>query len=167
MNTAVYRPLQITDYRTYLFASLFIVGNIILPQLAHLVPNGGFIFLPIYFFTLIAAYRYGIVAGLLTAVLSPLANHWLFAMPPAEVLPVILTKSVLLAVAASFAAKYFKQVSLLALLLVVLAYQIVGTAVEWAILKDFSVAISDFRIGLPGMLLQVFGGYVFLKALAK
>lgn len=167
MNTAVYRPLQITDYRTYLFASLFIVGNIILPQLAHLVPNGGFIFLPIYFFTLIAAYRYGIVAGLLTAVLSPLANHWLFAMPPAEVLPVILTKSVLLAVAASFAAKYFKQVSILALLSVVLAYQIVGTAVEWAILKDFSVAISDFRIGLPGMLLQVFGGYVFLKALAK
>lgn len=167
MNTAVYRPLQITDYRTYLFASLFIVGDIILPQLAHLVPNGGFIFLPIYFFTLIAAYRYGIVAGLLTAVLSPLANHWLFAMPPAEVLPVILTKSVLLAVAASFAAKYFKQVSLLALLLVVLAYQIVGTAVEWAIVKDFSVAISDFRIGLPGMLLQVFGGYVFLKALTK
>ena len=167
MNTAVYRPLQITDYRTYLFASLFIVGNIILPQLAHLVPNGGFIFLPIYFFTLIAAYRYGIVAGLLTAVLSPLANHWLFAMPPAEVLPVILTKSVLLAVAASFAAKYFKQVSILALLSVVLAYQIVGTAVEWAIVKDFSVAISDFRIGLPGMLLQVFGGYVFLKALAK
>ena len=167
MNTAVYRPLQITDYRTYLFASLFIVGNIILPQLAHLVPNGGFIFLPIYFFTLIAAYRYGIVAGLLTAVLSPLANHWLFAMPPAEVLPVILTKSVLLAVAASFAAKYFKQVSILALLSVVLAYQIVGTAVEWAIVKDFSVAISDFRIGLPGMLLQVFGGYVFLKALTK
>ena len=24
-------------------------------------------------------------------------------------------------------------------------------------------AVEDFRIGIPGMLLQVFGGYLFLK----
>jgi hypothetical protein len=37
------------EVRTYLFASLFIVGNIVLPQLCHLMPQGGLIWLPILF----------------------------------------------------------------------------------------------------------------------
>lgn len=168
MNTAIkLHSLRITDYRAYLFATVFAAGNILLPQLAHFIPQGGLILLPIYFFTLIAAYKFGIVAGLLTAVLSPLANNALFGMPPVEMLPIILTKSVLLAVAAAWTARYFKNVSLFSLLLVVLSYQVLGTLLEWAMLKDFYVAIQDFRIGLPGMMLQVVGGYLLLKALAK
>ncbi len=168
MNATVkLHSLHYADYRTYLFSALFVAGNILLPQLAHFAPQGGLVFLPIYFFTLIAAYKYGLMAGLLTAVLSPLANHFLFGMPPAAMLPVILTKSVLLAVVAALAAKYFKKVSIFALLLVVLAYQLAGTIIEWAMLKDYWIAIQDFRIGLPGMLLQVVGGYLVLKALAK
>ncbi len=168
MNTTIkLHSLSYTNYRMYFFATLFVAGNILLPQLAHMVPQGGLMLLPIYFFTLIAAYKYGIFAGLLTAILSPLANYALFGMPVLAMLPIILTKSVLLAIAASFAAKYFKQLSILALVLVVLAYQLVGTMIEWAMVKDFWVAVSDFRLGLPGMLLQIFGGYLVLKALAK
>ena len=55
------------EMRTYMFALLFIVGNIALPQLCHLFPQGGLILLPIYFFTLIAAYKFGFRVGLLTA----------------------------------------------------------------------------------------------------
>ncbi|MDO9153660.1 MAG: ECF transporter S component, partial [Paludibacter sp.] len=69
------------DYRTaktYMFATAFIAGNLLLPQLTHLVPNGGPMLLPIYFFTLIAAYKYGVHVGLLTAVLSPVINSLLF-----------------------------------------------------------------------------------------
>ena len=62
------------EMRTYMFALLFIAGNIVLPQLCHLFPQGGLILLPIYFFTLIAAYKFGFRVGLLTAVLSPLVN---------------------------------------------------------------------------------------------
>ena len=168
MNTTVkLHSLNYADYRTYLFAIIFAAGNILLPQLVHFAPQGGLVLLPIYFFTLIAAYKYGLMAGLLTAILSPLANNMLFGMPPVAMLPIILTKSVLLAVAAALAARYFKKVSVLALVLVVLAYQLVGTMVEWAMVKDFWVAMQDFRIGLPGMLLQVAGGYLVLKALAK
>jgi hypothetical protein len=29
--------------------------------------------------------------------------------------------------------------------------------------QDFYVAIQDFRLGLPGMALQVIGGYLILK----
>lgn len=159
--------LPYTNVKTYLFALLFIAGNLALPQLCHLTPYGGPTLLPIYFFTLIAGYKYGFRVGLLTAILSPLMNHLLFAMPALAVLPAILVKSTLLAGAAAWAARYSKQISLLSMLLVVLAYQVVGTAFEWMWVGNFYAAVQDFRIGIPGMLIQWFGGYAVLKAIAK
>lgn len=61
--------LNFRQAKTYWFTLLFVAGNLILPQLCHLIPQGGLILLPIYFFTLIAAYKFGIRVGLLTAVL--------------------------------------------------------------------------------------------------
>lgn len=87
---------------------LFVAGNILLPQLCHLVPLGGPTLLPIYFFTLIAAYKFGLRVGLLTAILSPVINHLLFGMPAAAVLPAILIKSGLLALATAAVARYAK-----------------------------------------------------------
>lgn len=81
--------LTYKEIKTYLFALLFVVGNIALPQMCHLIPGGGLTWLPIYFFTLIAAYKYGLRVGLLTAILSPLINSALFGMPPVALLPVI------------------------------------------------------------------------------
>ena len=159
--------LPFGNVRTYLFALLFIVGNIALPQLCHLVPTGGPTLLPIYFFTLIAAYKYGFQVGLLTAILSPVINHLLFAMPAVTVLPAILIKSGLLAGAAALAARHVKSVSLLALLGVVLSYQVIGTAFEWALCGDYFLSVQDFRMGIPGMLIQWFGGYALLKVIAK
>ncbi len=168
MSTTVkLHSLNLSNTKTYLFATIFIVGNLLLPQLAHLVPQGGLIFLPIYFFTLIAAYKYGIHVGLLTAILSPLANHLLFGMPPAAVLPAIMIKSVILAIAAAMAAKYFGKVSFIGILLAILAYQLIGTGIEWAMTQNFVIAVQDFRLGVPGMLVQLFGGYLLLKAIAK
>jgi len=166
-TTAKLYSLSLNNTKTYLFATVFIVGNLLLPQLAHLVPQGGFIFLPIYFFTLIAAYKYGIHVGLLTAILSPLANSLIFGMPPVAVLPAIMIKSAILAVTAAIAAKHFGKVSLLGILLAILAYQIIGTGIEWAMTQNFMVAVQDFRLGVPGMLIQLIGGYLVLKALAK
>lgn len=159
--------LSFGNVKTYLFAFLFVAGNIALPQLCHLVPMGGQTLLPIYFFTLIAAYKFGFRVGLLTALLSPVLNHLLFGMPAAAVLPAILIKSGLLAGAAALAARYAKNVSLIALLGVVLAYQIIGVAFEWALYGNFFLAVQDFRMGIPGMLIQWFGGYALLKAVSK
>ena len=159
--------LNYSNVKTYLFALLFVAGNIALPQLCHLVPFGGPTLLPLYFFTLIASYKYGFRVGLLTAILSPVINHLLFAMPAAAVLPAILIKSTLLAGTAAIAARTVKSVSLLAVLEVVLSYQIIGTAFEWILVGDFYVAAQDFRMGIPGMLIQWFGGYALLKAIAK
>lgn len=155
--------LEYNNAKTYLAALLFALGNLAMPQLFHLIPQGGMIWLPIYFFTLVGAYKYGWRVGILTAVLSPLANSVLFGMPAIAVLPAILLKSTLLAVAAGYAASHFKKASVGLLFAVVLSYQIVGTLGEWAMTGDFWLAVQDFRIGIPGMLLQIFGGWLFIN----
>ncbi len=165
--TAQLYSLNYTQVKTYLFAGLFVAGNIALPQLCHLVPYGGPALLPIYFFTLIAAYKYGFRVGLLTALLSPVINHLLFGMPVAAMLPVLLVKSSLLAGAAAFVAHRTGRITLLALLAAILIYQVAGTAFEWAYTGSFYTAAQDFRIGLPGMLIQLFGGYALLKAISR
>lgn len=57
--TTKFYSLDYTDVRTYLVSLLFVLGNMALPQLCHLIPQGGMMWLPIYFFTLIAAYKFG------------------------------------------------------------------------------------------------------------
>lgn len=155
--------LEYNYVKTYWVAALFVAGNILLPQLCHLVPQGGMRWLPIYFFTLIGAYKYGWRVGLLTALASPLVNSALFGMPAIAGLPAILLKSVLLGLAAGFSASHYKRASMLLLAGVVLTYQVVGTLGEWALKGDFFLAVQDFRIGLPGMLVQIAGGWLFIN----
>lgn len=157
---------QWSDLRTYFFVWLFATGNLILPQLCHLIPSGGQMLLPIYFFTLIASYKFGLRVGLATAILSPLLNSLLFGMPPLAILPVILIKSVLLAIIAAYVAFTCERLSFFHLIFVVLSYQIYGSLIEWMITKSFNAAAADFTIGIPGMLIQIFGGWYLLKRLA-
>ena len=96
--------LEYSEAKTYLATALFLAGNIVLPQLFHTIRLGGPTWLPIYFFTLVGAYKYGWRAGLLTALASPVANALLFGMPAAAALPAIVLKSVLLAGAAGSSA---------------------------------------------------------------
>ena len=165
-NVKLY-SLGLTQTRTYLLALVFVVGNVVLPQLCHLIPQGGLILLPIYFFTLVGAYKYGLRLGLLTAMFSPVVNHLLFGMPAAGVLPILLIKSSLLAVAAAVVASRSGKVTIPLLLLVVLSYQFVGGLVEWAVTGSLAAALQDFRLGLPGLAVQVLGGYVVLRWLMK
>jgi hypothetical protein len=159
--------LSVKELRTWIFATIFIIGNLLLPQLCHFVPSGGLMLLPIYFFTLIAAYKFGLKVGLLTAVLSPLVNNLLFGMPVVAMLTIILTKSVLLAIIASVVARRSKSVSVLLLALVVLSYQVLGGIVEGLMAQNLMAGIQDFRIGFPGLMVQVLGGWMVLKALAN
>ena len=159
--------LNFTQAKTYVVAALFILGNIALPQLCHLVPQGGMILLPIYFFTLIGAYKYGWKVGLMTAVLSPIINHLLFGMPAAAVLAPILVKSTILALTAGYVAQNFQKTTISLLAMVVLAYQVAGGLFEWAWTGSLAAALQDFRLGLAGMALQIFGGYAFIKYLIR
>ena len=147
METSSYAAvsqLGCRESKTYMVAALFVIGNIVLPQLCHLIPQGGLIWLPIYFFTLVAAYKYGPVAGLLTAVVSPLVNSAFFGMPAAASLPIILIKSVVLALA-------------------VVAYQAIGFVAEWGMTGSLVDAFQDIRLGWPGLLVQAVGGFALMR----
>lgn len=154
--------MSYSQAKTYFVAAMFIIGNIALPQICHLMPQGGMRWLPIYFFTLIGAYKYGWRVGLLTAILSPIINHLLFGMPSAAVLAPILIKSTILAIAAGYTASKTQRLSIMLMLAVIAIYQSVGFLFEWAI-ADINAATQDIRLGLPGMALQVVGGYLFIK----
>ncbi len=160
--TTTLHTLSLRHTRALLITTAFVVGGLMLPQLCHLLPQGGLILLPIYFFTLIAAYKYGYQVGLTTAIATPIANTLLFGMPLPAVLPFILIKSALLALCAAYIAQRFKRVSLLLLFGVVFAYQLLGSLIESILIGSFANGFQDFRIGLPGLLLHIFCGYFLL-----
>lgn len=169
METTISQIQQLSyrEGKTYALAAAFVAGNILLPQLCHMLPQGGLVWLPIYFFTLIAAYRYGITAGLLTAVASPLVNNMMFGMPPAPMLPIILIKSGLLALAAAAVASHCKKVSIVAVAAAIVIYQAIGTMAEWGMTGSMAAALQDLRLGWPGLLVQLFGGFALLKLMAR
>jgi hypothetical protein len=155
------------EAKTYLAALLFVVGNVVLPQLFHQFRMGGPTWLPIYFFTLIGAFKYGKNVGVLTALLSPIINSMLFGMPNTAMLPIILIKSTLLALAASYAANKFKKINLLILAGVILFYQTIGALAEWALTQNLQIALQNIYIAIPGMLLQLLGGYIFIQYIIR
>lgn len=166
-STYKLQPLLFDNLATYIVSSLFVVGNIVLPALFHLIPGGGPVWLPIYFFTLIGAYLFGWRVGILTSILSPIVNSLLFGMPVFSFLPVIIFKSILLAIFASFAAKKVQKVSVLTLAVIVVAYQFVGAIGEWLYLGNPVTAFEHLHIALPGMLLQIVAGWFVIKSILK
>ena len=48
-----------------------------------------------------------------------------------------------------------------------LFYQLFGSLGEWAWTGSAKAALQDIRIGLPGMLAQVFAGYAVLRYLLR
>ncbi|MGI6233370.1 MAG: ECF transporter S component [Prevotella sp.] len=155
--------LSLAQWQSWSLAALFTLGNILLPQLCHLLPQGGLIFLPIYFFTLVGAYKYGWKVGLLIAVASPLINHLLFGMPPANALTVLLAKSTVLAIVASVVATKWQKATLPLLLLVVVGYQLIGGAIEALITGSATAPLQDWQLGWPGLLLQVVAGWWVIR----
>jgi uncharacterized membrane protein len=157
--------ISLKKVQLYIFVLLFSAGNLIFPYICHTIPDGGKILLPLFFFTLISAYKFGFKAGLLTALISPLLNNLLFGNPPSAMLFDIISKSVFLAVIASYVSTKTKKISLVLLAAVVLSYQIAGGLSQWIISGSFQHSYSSFIMGIPGMILQVLLGFAILTAL--
>jgi hypothetical protein len=172
MNTLVAAPslsipaLRWRQQALYLWSAAFVAGNLALPQLSHLATNGGRVLLPIYLFTLLGAACFGWRVGVVTALASPLLNHLLFAMPAAAALPPILAKSLLIAVLAPVLLRRIKILPL-ALVALVLGYQVLGGLFEWAWTQNADKALQDLTLGWPGMLLQVLVGWAVLALVAN
>ena len=161
-NVRLY-ALNYYEAKTYLWAAVFVACNLVLPQLFHLIPQGGVIFSPLSLVILAGAYKFGWKTGLLAALASPLVNHAITGMPAWEVMPVMTLKLTVLALVAGFAAQRFKTVSLPLLIGVVLVSLAIGCLGEFILTGGIAATIADFTIGWPGLLLQVFGAWLILK----
>ncbi|MGA2083107.1 MAG: ECF transporter S component [Holophaga sp.] len=159
------QPLGLADARLYLATAAMVLGNLALPWAVHRIPGAGPMLMPILFFTLVAGWRFGAQAGVLTGVFSPLTNHFLTGMPPTPALTGLIVQSALLAVLAAGMGSRSGKATLARLAVVVLLNQaLVGAAV--LVQAGAGTALAGFRLHVPGMLLQVLGGWAALRLLA-
>ena len=157
--------LNYNEVKTYMWAAIFVACNLVLPQVFHLIPQGGIIFAPLSLVILAGAYKFGWRVGLMAALASPLLNHLLTGMPAWNVLPVMAFKLAVLALIAGFTAQHFRKVTLPLLIGVVLITELAGGLGELALTGGTKATIQDFIIGWPGLLLQVIGAYLVCKYL--
>ena len=154
-----------SELRTYLWSMLFVACNILLPQVFHLVPQGGIVFAPLSFVILAGSYKLGWKTGLLAAVASPLVNHLLTGMPAWDMMPLMTLKLAALALLAGLAAQHFKRVSLPLIVGVVLVAELLGALAELLLTGGIASTVQDFSVGYPGLLLQVAGTWLVCKYL--
>ena len=159
--------LNFDEARTYLWAALFVVSGMVLPQVFHLIPQGGIIFAPLSLVILAGAYKFGWKTGLMAAVATPLVNNLVFGLPAWGVLQVMMVKLVILALVAGLTAQWFNKVTLPLLIGVVLASEALGGLAELLLTGGIAATIQDFTVGWPGQLLQVFGTYLIIHGLAR
>lgn len=155
------QTLTLSQPKTYTWSALFIAANIALPHLFHLIPGGGVMFLPIYFFTLIGAMRYGWQLGLLTAAMTPIVGNLIFGAPAAAMLPDMLLKGAVLSLVAAFVAQKWGTNLVCCLGAVVASWTIVGLA-ELPF-TGAAFAFQDFVTGLPGMAMMTLGAFLTSK----
>ena len=113
MKTTTIRlySLDYSNVKTYFAAALFILGNLVLPQLCHLIPQGGLTCCRFISLRLLLLYKYGwkcwIADSRLFTGFEPSAFRYASLQ---EYCSAILLKSILLAVVAGYAANRFKRI---------------------------------------------------------
>ena len=165
-NTRLY-TFSFDEVRTYLWAALFVAAGVALPQVFHLIPQGGIVFAPLSLIILVGAYKFGWKTGLLAAVATPLVNHLLFGLPAWGVLQVMMVKLVVLALVAGLTAHHFGRATLSLLIGVVIASEALGALAELLLTGGIAATLQDFTMGWPGLLLQVIGTYLIVNQLAR
>jgi hypothetical protein len=151
------------EAKTYLWAMAFVACNLLLPQVFHLIPQGGIIFARLSFVILAGAYKFGWKTGLLAALASPLINHAITGMPAWGVMPIMTLKLAVIALVAGLAAQRFQTVNLLLIMAVVLVSMVLGALGELVLTGGIAATISDITVGWPGILLQIFGTWLIIK----
>ena len=159
--------LNYSERKTYLWATLFVVCNMVLPQLFHLIPQGGIIFAPLSLVILAGSCKFGWKTGLLAALASPVVNHFVFGMPAWGMVPVMAMKLAVLALVAGLAISHFRRADLLMLVSIVLVSELLGGLGELLLTGSIATTLADFTLGWPGLLLQVVGTYALLHYIGR
>lgn len=157
------KTIAIKDTYKSALTALFIAANVGLPHLFHLIPGGGIMFLPIYFFTAVASVCYGSRMGILTALMSPITGYLIFDAPRAVLIPDMILKGILLSLCIEHALKRARSAKerYCAIPIAVATAWIVAGLLE-LLFRNYTVAFQDFHTGIPGMVLMTIGGWIAL-----
>lgn len=147
--------LTFTDIRLYLISSLFIAGNLLFPWVLHHFGSSGQIFLPLYFFSLLAGLAFGWRCGLFTGLVSPLLSYLYSGMPILAILPFVLLKSTILGGVSGLLTEKSSKIFVAAFLAVAIT-QISGSPVIYLVTHNSRLGLLDITSGYPGLLLQIF-----------
>lgn len=160
------QSLSFSQNKSYLIATVFIIFNLLLPQIFHAFNLGGEKFLPMLFFTIVAAGSFGVSAALMTAVFSPIISMLIFGMPSVEMMTVLMVKGVTVALVLGFLAQKYRAVSMVDILLAIVAYQLVGLIVATFIF-NFDMAVGSMLVSYPAVLVQIVFGTLAIKYISK
>lgn len=155
--------LTLRDYSTYLWMLAFVAGNVLGPQLCHIVPMVGKMLLPIMLFTMIAAVRFGLSCAMLTAIVSPLISSLVFGMPTGIMLAAVLMKSLVIALVFGFWRERKGTFTIWNLLALAVGVQLFCFVTEGAFMFGFATSWANLLISWPGVIIQVGACYFVLK----
>ncbi|MGL4227874.1 MAG: hypothetical protein ACRCR3_04420, partial [Tannerellaceae bacterium] len=93
--------------------------------------------------------------GLLSAFASPLVSNLLTGMPPGGVLYVMLAQCITISLIGGYFVYKTGKINLYQIAAVIVAYQLVGCALDVAFLSNFTDTLSSLKTTIPGMLIQL------------
>ena len=163
-----YNFLSTIDYlklkTLFIYFTIFIFCNLTFSMICHLIPNGGRIFVPIYFFTLIGSYLLGWKAGIIISLMSISTNHILLGMPDDNMIMIVLIKTITISL---ITALINKDNILTTLLKIILLYQLISIIIDLFITNNINIVISNLINQIPGLIIQLFIGYIIIKNVKK
>lgn len=152
-----------TVTQNLVLASMCVALSVIMPSVFHLAgPQGGKMFLPLFWGVAVAAFLVPPKYVVLVSVLAPIISHFVSAMPPIPMLYFMLIELVVYGLALGFFSKKTKPVIAVALGLVVsrVAYFLCVLAAAYvfhlpAPFTGFVALVSSIALSLPGIVLQM------------
>ncbi|MBW2544929.1 MAG: ECF transporter S component [Deltaproteobacteria bacterium] len=153
------RILKFSDLRLYTYVGMFVALDVAIPWLCHIIhPLAGPMFLPMFFFVLLAGILFGWRAGVLVGLLTPLVSYGISGMPLPQVLPRIITEAAFYGLAAGLLRGHFKLGVLASLIGAIIIGRLAAFAQMALILGGSHSAIMGWqaaKLGWPGIALQL------------
>ena len=163
--------------RDLVLTAMFIALGVILPQLFHVIPNGGILFSPMHIPVLLCGLLLGPLPGLIAGIVTPILSHLIFSMPPAPMLMGMIVELAVYGLVAGLMMKALKNVDgilkiYIALIVAMLSGRIVAGLVNAFVLNagNYSMQawISGYFIGgLPGIITHLILIPIIVVALQK
>ena len=151
--------LRFSDRRLYAYVTLFVALAVSIPWACHMIhPGAGPTVLPLFFFVLLSGAFLGWRAGLLVGLTTPLISYGLSGMPVVQIMPSIMSQTVVYGLAAGL---LYRQLRC-GLFISLVGANIAGRLAAFFLMAHLAdleystqLAWTTLQTGWPGIILQL------------